>query len=124
MADPNHSVIARVFHDAVNQPVSSRREFLDRACEGDSTIRAKVEELLAALEMTDDFLAPPPGVLADRPGAPPADETVPDAVAPRPMTNPPALTSAATSSSSRSAKAASARSSWPNRTTPSVAASP
>ena len=65
MGRDNEAVIARVFHEAVDQPPHERRAFLDRACASDASLRARVEELLAALGMSDDFLVPRVDVVTD-----------------------------------------------------------
>ena len=79
MGRENEAVIARVFHEVVDQPPDERRPFLDRACGTDSTLRARVEDLLAALGMSDDVLVPRPGVITDDAATP---LTIDDAPAP------------------------------------------
>ena len=78
MGEPILSLIARILQEAVLQPPGQRAEFLDRACAGDAALRAKVEELLAALEMSDSFLALPAAALVEKPIPPIADATVAD----------------------------------------------
>ncbi len=50
---------AEVFEEAVGLDPSKRAAFLERACAGDSALRAEVESLLAADERADGFLASP-----------------------------------------------------------------
>jgi serine/threonine protein kinase/tetratricopeptide (TPR) repeat protein len=48
-----------VFAAALQKPRAERATFLDRACQGDSRLRAGVEALLAAHDAPDSFLAAP-----------------------------------------------------------------
>jgi serine/threonine-protein kinase len=52
--------LARLFHEALEQPTEGRRAFLDRACAGNAALRAEAESLLAAHERAGDFLSPDP----------------------------------------------------------------
>lgn len=56
--------IKPIFHAALERSVSARAAFLDEACQGDASVRAEVEALLAAHEDTSEFLAQPAGVEA------------------------------------------------------------
>ena len=45
-----------IFADVVDQPAADRRAALDRACDGDDELQAKVGRLLAADEADEDFI--------------------------------------------------------------------
>src|SRR5262245_18293513 len=75
-----HPRANELFLKALDLPAAGeRREFLDRACGGDTALRAEVEALLEASSRAGSFLeSPPPGVTvlasdrptpAERPGA-------------------------------------------------------
>ena len=47
---------AEIFADALALPPAERSAYLDRKCQGDSTLRARIESLLAAHGEAGDFL--------------------------------------------------------------------
>jgi serine/threonine protein kinase len=50
-----------IFNAALQKPAAERAAFLDRACQGDTLLRAAVEALVAAHEVPDSFLEAPLG---------------------------------------------------------------
>jgi serine/threonine protein kinase len=50
-----------IIADALDLAPGERAAYLERACAGDTALRARVERLLAAAEVEDDFLAAPSG---------------------------------------------------------------
>ncbi len=59
MASQKWHKIKEVFHTASSLPPDERPEFLERACQGDSDIRAEVERLLDSINQANDFLESP-----------------------------------------------------------------
>jgi len=53
-----------IFGEALDLPPAARAAFLDRACAGDTTRRARLEALLSAHDSAGDFLETPPVVRA------------------------------------------------------------
>ncbi|HJZ80447.1 MAG TPA: protein kinase [Pyrinomonadaceae bacterium] len=51
--------IKELFRTALAQPQAARALFLDRACDGDDSLRREVESLLASFEGADSFLETP-----------------------------------------------------------------
>ncbi|HXQ74112.1 MAG TPA: hypothetical protein VN844_26650, partial [Pyrinomonadaceae bacterium] len=51
--------VNELFHAALARPKDERAAFLDDACDGDASLRAKVEALIAAHEQSGDFLDSP-----------------------------------------------------------------
>lgn len=51
--------VNELFHAALERPTDERAAFLDDACGADTTLRARVEALIAAHEQTGDFLDSP-----------------------------------------------------------------
>jgi len=49
----------RIFHEALEQPAAERAEFLEKSCRGDAGLRERVEALLKANSVPDDFLIEP-----------------------------------------------------------------
>jgi len=56
--NPNHEEL--LFQLALTKPTPGRATWLDRECEGDSALRARLEALLAAHEQPDTLLATQP----------------------------------------------------------------
>ena len=56
---PDLARIRAVFNEAIDLRGAARSQYLDHACAGDGTLRASAEDLLAAAECDDAFLAPP-----------------------------------------------------------------
>ncbi len=52
--------VKSILGDAIGLPVDDRAAFLDKACSGDTRLRAQVEKLLAAHDRADAFLETPP----------------------------------------------------------------
>jgi serine/threonine protein kinase len=50
-----------IFNAALHKPAAERAAFLDRACQGDTLLRAAVEALVAAHDVPDSFLEAPLG---------------------------------------------------------------
>jgi serine/threonine protein kinase len=51
--------VSELFHSASELPAEERAAFLDAACDGDSTLRAEIESLLAAGTEAGDFISKP-----------------------------------------------------------------
>jgi len=51
--------IEQLYHSALAREASSRAAFVERACDGDKSLRAEVESLLAKAQSTDSFLEAP-----------------------------------------------------------------
>jgi serine/threonine-protein kinase len=60
--------INEIFAGACERPADQRTTFLNKACGGDSTLRAEVEVLLASDDNAGEFLAKPADAPADGPG--------------------------------------------------------
>ena len=60
-----------IFADALDLPAASRVAFLERTCDGDSALRARVEALLAGHDQADGFLEVTP---VDRPAPRPEEK--------------------------------------------------
>ena len=48
----------RIFDAALDRPAGERGRFLDEACGGDGSLRARIERLLEEAETIDGFLTP------------------------------------------------------------------
>jgi serine/threonine protein kinase/Tol biopolymer transport system component len=59
MTPERHQQIGQLYHAALELEPGQRAAFLDEACAGDTTLRRRVEALLAAHEQADDFLESP-----------------------------------------------------------------
>jgi len=51
--------LSRLFERAIELDAGRRGAFLDEACDGDPDLRRKLDEMLAADALDDDFIAPP-----------------------------------------------------------------
>ncbi len=66
MNEPPHPEVA-ILNAALELREPERAAYLDKACAGDAALRARVEELLRAHELANDFLeAPPAGIVFKR----------------------------------------------------------
>ena len=101
---PEESIFAQALEIT---SAAERAAFLDRACGHDQALRTEVEALLRAQERSGDLLDLP--------------ENVPATTEPASLAKAAERSSARTSCSSRSAKAAWAPSGWPSRPTRSSA---
>ncbi|MDQ3819509.1 MAG: serine/threonine protein kinase, partial [Acidobacteriota bacterium] len=68
--------IEALYHDALKLGPEEREQFLERACEGDESLRTEVESLISSHESTADFLASPAFSLGIRVLANSQDETI------------------------------------------------
>ena len=57
MANVNR--VREIFDGAIERHGDARQAFLDGACAGDTSLRAKIEGLIAAAEKEDEFLSEP-----------------------------------------------------------------
>lgn len=61
MSDSAFERFQKLFEQAVELPADQRAAFLDEACAGDTDLRARIDELLAADAELEGFLEPPAG---------------------------------------------------------------
>ena len=78
---PGDARAVELFNEALEQPAPARAAFLDRACNGNPALRARIQSLLDAHAQADGFLAsptvdqppppaaPPPAAASEQPGA-------------------------------------------------------
>ena len=59
MSDKDWRRIEELYHAALDHPAGERQPFLDRACDGDTELRAEVEALLAITEPATGFIEEP-----------------------------------------------------------------
>ena len=112
MANNQPDILAIFTECLARDPDEKRSRYLDEACQGNPQVRGRVEELLRAHSDAGNFLGGPPPAVAPTIDQPPRRRT--DS----------APTSAPTSSSRKSVKAAWAWFSWPSRRSRFAARSP
>jgi hypothetical protein len=59
MPGPDWENLKEIFHSAVMLPTNERAAYLDEACNGDLSLRRRVEELLRSHEETRNFVDTP-----------------------------------------------------------------
>ena len=59
MPGPDWENLKEIFHSAVMLPTNERAAYLDQACDGDLSLRRRVEELLQSHEETGNFVDAP-----------------------------------------------------------------
>ena len=59
MPGPDWENLKEIFHSAVVLPTHERAAYLDQACDGDLSLRRRVEELLQSHEETGNFVDAP-----------------------------------------------------------------